>query len=112
MCIEFLSGQRNPMEDIAQAMFDYLSGSEPTEDGLKDYLADEKEKGRITRCGCGDPFFKVTPTDDGYKVIMSSFGNSGVYITTITKEGYSFESGDLSDIIEGYDEIQYNEYTE
>jgi hypothetical protein len=112
MCIEFLmsAGDIHPMTEVAKACFDYLSGEEPTEDGLKDYLADEVEAKRIQKCGCGDPFFKLSSTDEGYKVTMSNISNNGVYIIKVTKDDYGFEYGGLSDTIEDYDEIKYNEY--
>lgn len=115
MCIESLdnSPRRNVIADVASAMFDYISETEdPTEDGLKDYLADKKEAGKIKRCGCNDPFFKLVQTDDGYKVNISDGSVSGLYVVTIKKDHFSFEYGSLSDMIEGYDEIQYNEYVE
>lgn len=113
MCIEFLmsGGNTHPMTEVAKACFDYLSGEEPTEDGLKDYLADEYEAKRIQKCGCGDKDFILKKTETGYQITMGSL-NSMLYLITITNSEYSFEHVTFSEGIEDYDEIKYNEYKE
>ena len=113
MCIEFLSGDgdAHPMTKVSKVIFDYLSNSEPTEDGLRDYLADEYAAKRIQKCGCGDKDFKLTKTETGYQVVMGSV-NGMVYHISITDTEYSFELVPISKAIDGYYDMIYNEYKE
>lgn len=113
MCIEFLlnEGETHPMTYVSKAVFNYLSKPNPSEDGLRDYLAEEYEANRIKKCGCGDKDFKLTKTSTGYEVTMNSVSGM-LYLITITDTEYGYELVPFSYGIEDYGEIKYNEYKE
>ena len=114
MCIEFELDDSiigHPMNKVCKVIFNYLLKPDPTEEGLRDFLADEYAAKRIYKCGCGDKNFKLTKTETGYQVIMGSVKGM-VYDISITDTDYSFKLVPISKAIDGYYDMIYNEYKE
>lgn len=86
-------------------------------DYLRDKLADAKEKGQISSCGC-DGEFRLDEMDYGYDVYMEVNKKMTKFMISMDSEfigggpnaDVQYEIVSFEDAIDGYGEIQYNEY--
>lgn len=118
MCIMF----KEQYEEIGYEIFrivsqyDYMfeGDIEKLTEHVKDELADSKERGEIGVCGC-DGFFEVKVLEGRiYIVNMEILGSIWQFENHVIGDNthWSMESKTMVEIIDGYDDIVYNEYTD
>lgn len=108
------------LHDLLEFIDNELKDGQDLEDFVKDELADAKEKGFIGHCGCED-YFKIEKVDGGvrkydysvFMVINSKMTKFSItYDEAIGGGDVTYEGVNRQDVIEGYGEIEFNEYVD